>query len=278
MRNLLLFLSRFHVFFIFILLQVVSFTLYIRSNHYQKAIFVSTANNVTGNFYQGVSNVEEYFSLQSENEKLQNENAKLRALLSESQYIDTATFSLKTDSVLKQKYLYIPAEVVRNTTHLKNNYITLNVGSSHGVKEDMGVISPEGVVGIVHKVSPNFCTVISVLNSYALIPPKIDSVLNNGSIKWNGEDANYVVLEDINMHIPLKQGMEIVTSNLSKVFPENVPIGRLEEVNLREGGNFYDTKVKLHTNFSNLQKVYVVQNLYALEQDTLEKTSNIDAK
>lgn len=278
MRNLLLFLSKFHVFFIFILLQVISFSLYIRSNHYQKAIFVSTANDVTGNFYQGVSNVEEYFALQSENEKLQNENAKLRALLKESQYVDTATFTLKTDTFLKQKYLYIPAEVVRNTTHLKNNYLTLNIGSAHGVKEDMGVISPEGVVGIVHKVSTNFCTVISVLNSYALIPPKIDSVLNNGSIKWDGKDASYVVLEDINMHIPLKQGMEIVTSNLSKVFPENIPIGKLEEVNLPEGGNFYETKVKLHTNFNNLQKVYVVQNLYALEQDTLERTSNIDAK
>lgn len=278
MRNLLLFLSRFHVFFIFILLQVVSFSLYIRSNNYQKAIFVSTANNVTGNFYQGVSNVEEYFALQGENEKLQNENAQLRALLKESQYIDTATFTLKTDTFLRQKYLYIPAEVVRNTTHLKNNYITLNVGSAHGIKEDMGVISPEGVVGIVHKVSTNFSTVISVLNSYALIPPKIDSVLNNGSIKWDGKSPNYVVLEDINMHIPIKQGMEIVTSNLSKVFPENIPIGVLEEVILTEGGNFYETKVKLHTNFSNLQKVYVVENLFALEQDTLEKTSNIDAK
>lgn len=278
MRNLLLFLARFHLLFIFVLLQVVGFALYIQHNHYQKAIFLSTSNRVTGEFYDGVNSVEEYFALQSENEKLQYENARLRALLKESLYIDTSSFVLKTDSALNQKYLYIPAEVVRNTTHLKNNYITLNVGSRHGVKEDMGVISPEGVVGIVHKVSPNFSTVISMLNSYALIPPKIDSVLNNGSIKWDGKSSSYVVLEDINMHIPIKEGMEVVTSNLSKVFPENVPIGVLEEVVLPEGGNFYETKVKLHTNFDNLQKVYVVENLYAIEQDTLEKKSNIDAK
>lgn len=278
MRNLLLFLARFHLFFIFVLLQLVSFSLYLRHNHYQKAIFLSTANTVTGTFYEGVSDVEEYFSLQSENEKLQYENAKLRALLNESLYIDTAEFTLTTDTFLNQKYLYIPAKVVRNTTHLKNNYITLNIGSTHGVKEDMGVISPQGVVGIVHKVSPHFCTVISLLNSYALIPPKIDSVLNNGSIKWDGKDPRYAVLEDINMHVPLKKGMEIVTSGLSSVFPENIPIGTLEETVIPEGGNFYETKVKLHTNFENLQKVYVVQNLYAVEQDTLEKTSNIDAK
>jgi rod shape-determining protein MreC len=278
MRNLLLFLARFHLFFVFVALQIISFTLYIQHNHYQKAIFLSTSNEVTGNFFEGVSSVEEYFSLQSENQKLQQENAQLRALLQESQYIDTATFTLKTDTSLHQKYLYIPAEVVRNTTHLKNNYMTLNVGSRHGIKEDMGVISPQGVVGIVHKVSTNFCTVISLLNSYALIPPKIDSVLNNGSIKWDGKDARYAVLKDINMHVPLKEGMEIVTSNLSKVFPENIPIGTLEEAYVPQGENFYDTKVKLHTNFENLHKVYVVHNLYAAEQDTLERKSNIDAK
>ncbi len=278
MRNLLLFLARFHLFFVFVALQIISFTLYIQHNHYQKAIFLSTSNEVTGNFFEGVSSVEEYFSLQSENQKLQQENAQLRALLQESQYIDTATFTLKTDTALHQKYLYIPAEVVRNTTHLKNNYMTLNVGSRHGIKEDMGVISPQGVVGIVHKVSANFCTVISLLNSYALIPPKIDSVLNNGSIKWDGKDARYAVLKDINMHVPLKEGMEIVTSNLSKVFPENIPIGTLEEAYVPQGENFYNTKVKLHTNFENLYKVYVVHNLYAAEQDTLEGKSNIDAK
>lgn len=278
MRNLLLFLSRFHVFFIFVLLQVASFSLYIRQNHYQKAAFVTSANSVTGSFYEGVSNVEGYFALQGENQKLQEENARLRALLIESQYIDTSTFTLKTDSALNQKYLYIPADVVRNTTNLKNNYITLNIGSRHGVAADMGVISPEGVVGIVHKVSPNFCTVISLLNSHALIPPKIDSVLNNGSVKWDGKDARYAVLKDINMHVPLKKGMEIVTSNLSAVFPENIPIGTLEEAEVPQGENFYKTKVRLHTNFENLRKVYVVQNLYTTEQDTLEKISNIDSK
>jgi len=278
MRNLLLFLARFHLFFIFVLLQVVSFSLYIRHNHYQQAIFISTSNQVTGNFYQGISSIEAYFSLQDENDKLHQENARLRALLVKSQYIDTAIFTLKADTTLHQKYLYIPAEVVRNTTHLKNNYITLNIGSKHGVKEDMGVISPQGIVGIVHKVSTYFCTVISLLNSFTLIPPKIDSVLNNGSIKWDGNDARYAVLKDINMHIPLKKGMEIVTSNLSSIFPENIPIGILEEAYIPEGENFYTTKVKLHTNFENLYKVYVIQNLYAQEQDTLEKKYNINAQ
>lgn len=275
MRNLLLFIARFHLFFIFVLLQTVSFSLYIRQNHFQKAIFFNTSNQITGSFYQGVSDVEEYFALRGINDKLQEENARLRSLLKESEYIDTAAFTLKQDSSLRQKYTYIPADVVRNTVNLKNNFLTLNIGSNHGVREEMGVISSKGVVGIVHKVSPNFCTVISLLNSNIRIAPKIDSVLNQGSLVWDGQSPQYAVLEDVNAYFRIKEKMEVVTSNLSSVFPENIPIGVIEELYVPSGEDFFKIKVKLHTNFDNLHKVYVVENLLKPEQDLLEQSSTV---
>lgn len=275
MRNLLLFIARFHLFFIFVLLQTVSFSLYIRQNHFQKAIFFNTSNQITGSFYQGVSDVEEYFALRGINDKLQEENARLRSLLKESEYIDTSAFTLKQDSSLRQKYTYIPADVVRNTVNLKNNFLTLNIGSNHGVREEMGVISTKGVVGIVHKVSPNFCTVISLLNSNIRIAPKIDSVLNQGSLVWDGRSPQYAVLEDVNAYFRIKEKMEVVTSNLSSVFPENIPIGVIEELYVPSGEDFFKIKVKLHTNFDNLHKVYVVENLLKPEQDLLEQSSTV---
>ncbi len=274
MRNLLLFIARFHLFFIFVLLQTVSFSLYIRQNHFQKAIFFNTSNQITGSFYQGVSDVEEYFALRGINDKLQEENARLRGILKESEYIDTAAFTLKQDSSLRQKYTYIPADVVRNTVNLKNNFLTLNIGSNHGVHEEMGVISSKGVVGIVHKVSPNFCTVISLLNSNIRIAPKIDSVLNQGSLVWDGRSPQYAILEDVNAYFRIKENMEVVTSNLSSVFPENIPIGVIEELYVPSGEDFFKIKVKLHTNFDNLHKVYVVENLLKPEQDLLEQSTS----
>jgi rod shape-determining protein MreC len=276
MRNLLLFIARYHLFFLFVILQSTSFYLYIRQNHFQKAIVLTTSNQVTGNYYQGVASVKEYFSLQRTNNELQAENARLRSLLQESRFADTAKFTLKTDSFLRQKYTYIPAEVVRNTVNLKNNFLTLNVGSRHGIEEDMGVIGPDGVVGIVQKVSANFCTAISLLNPNARIPPKVDSVLNSGSVKWDGKNPRYVSLEDINMHVPLTKGRTVTTSSLSAVFPENIPIGIIEDLYIPPGENFYKIKVKLFTNFENLNKVYVVKNLLRNEQDTLETQSAID--
>lgn len=275
MRNLLLFIARYHLFFIFVLLQSVSFSLYIRQNHFQKAIFLNASNTVTGEFYTGVSNVEEYFSLRSINNDLQEENARLRTLLKDSKYVDTNTFKQKTDTGLHQKYNYIPADVVRNTVNLKNNFITLNVGSNHGIREEMGVISSNGVVGVVHKVSPNFCTVMSLLNSNLRIAPKIDSVLNQGSLQWDGRSSQYISLNEVNAYYKIKEKMEVVTSNLSSIFPENIPIGYIEELYVPSGENFYKIKVKLHTNFDNLRKVYVVENLLKPEQDQLEETTNL---
>lgn len=276
MRNLLLFISKYHVFFIFLLLEAVSFSLYIRFNYYQRASFINTANEVTGNFYSGVSSVEEYFALRSINDDLQRENAELRARLNESMRLDTARFQLKLDTQLRQKYTYMPADVVKNSVNRANNFITLNKGSAQGVEQGMGVITDQGVAGVIFKVSENFSVAMSLLNKNFKIPPKIEENNYFGSITWNGDDPRYASFEDLNMYVPVKEGQKVVTSNNSNIFPENIPIGVIEEKYVPPGSNFYKIKVRLFTNFETLRKVYVVKNLLKTEQDLLEKQSNID--
>lgn len=278
MRNLLLFIARYHLFFIFLLLQGISLFLIVQQNYYQRAVFVNTSNQVTGQFYQRVSDVKEYFSLRTVNDELAAENARLRAQLKESQYVDTSKFGVKEDTTLHQKYTYIDADVIRNTVNFKNNYLTLNRGSKHGVIEGMGVISSEGVAGTVYKVSTNFCTVISLLNTNTRIPPKIEGNNYFGTLTWDGKDPRFASLTDISMHVPVKEGQRVVTSNYSKIYPENIPIGTIETKYVPPGENFYKIKVRLFTNFETLRKVYIVKNLLQAEQDTLERRSDIDPR
>ncbi|HYG14319.1 MAG TPA: rod shape-determining protein MreC [Bacteroidia bacterium] len=278
MRNLLRFIARYHLFFTFLALEGIAFWIFMRHDHFQRSVFVNTSNQVTGQFYERVANVKEYFGLRQVNEELAKENARLLALLKESQYVDTSEFTLKNDTALRQKYLYIDAEVIRNTVNLKNNYLTLNRGSNHGVMAGMGVISSNGVVGMVYMVSPNFCTVISLLNSNTRIPPKIEDNDYFGTLTWEGKDPRYATLNEINMHVPVKEGQRVVTSGYSKVYPENIPIGVIEEKYVPPGENFYKIKVKLFTNFEALRKVYIVNNLLQAEQDSLETRSDIDAR
>ena len=61
--------------------------------------------------------------------------------------------------------IIISAEVINNSVHKPNNYITIDKGRNDGVKKGMGVISSSGVVGIVKETSRHFSTILSILHS-----------------------------------------------------------------------------------------------------------------
>jgi rod shape-determining protein MreC len=80
-----------------------------------------------------------------------------------------------------------------------------------------------------------------------------------------------VVLSEIPQHVNLIVGDTIMTSGYSAIFPENIPLGTIEEFNLR-GGNFYFAKVKLLADFKRIDNVYVVKSHQAIERNKLEST------
>src|SRR3990167_7281000 len=128
MRNLLLFLTKYHYFFLFILLEFIAILLLIQNNNYQKAGFINSTNSVTGTVHETFSGITEYFRLKQVNQKLLMENAALRDHLHTSFYQYTTASDTIHDTIHKQKYLFVPAKVVNSTTHKQNNYLTLNRG------------------------------------------------------------------------------------------------------------------------------------------------------
>lgn len=279
MRNLFLFIQRYYVFFVFLLLLVLSFFILISNNLYQRSAFINSSNAVTGELFSSVSDVRSYFQLKKENEALLEENARLKSLMRDAYYVDTVTAIQINDSIYKQRYAYIDAQVINNSVDKKYNYITLNRGAIHGVKKNQGVICKDGVVGVVVKVSDRFCTVMSVLNRKTSIPPKIDTLMYFGSVKWDGDAFDVAQLTDINQFAPIKEGQKVFTSGYSEHYPEGVLIGEIAEVSLKDANNFYDIQVKLSTNFTSLRSVYIIQNLFKeqileLEEETREEDNH----
>ena len=173
MRNLIFFISKYYVFFLFFALEIFSFVIIYRFNNYQKASFVNYTTGVTSSFYSTISNTKQYFNLRRINDSLQLENARLHSQLITSYYENKFTPKLVNDTIYKQQYEYIPAIVVNNSVTKRNNYLTLNRGSDHGIVPEMGVISENGIVGIVMNVSEHYCTVLSLLNNNCKISAKI---------------------------------------------------------------------------------------------------------
>ena len=218
MRNLLFFISKYYVFFLFFSLEVVSFVILYRFNNYQKASFVNYTTGVTSSFYTTISNTEQYFNLRRVNDSLQMENAKLHSQLITSYYQNNFTPKLVNDTTYKQQYEFIAASVVNNSVTKRNNYLTLNRGRMHGVMPEMGVISETGIVGIVMSVSDHYCTVLSLLNNNCKISAKIKKNGAFGSLVWDGSDPRFARLLDVNKHVPVAANDEIITSNYSTFF------------------------------------------------------------
>ena len=274
MQNLIRFLIKYNYVLLFIVLEFLAFSLVVNFNKSQKQIYLSTANSVSGNLNETFSFIGSYISLRDENEKLLKQNTYLLNK-SKNSYVDNKLLAnFKNDSLYSQQYQYFNAEIISNTVWKKHNYLTLNKGKRNGVTTENAVISTKGVVGITKDVGNNFCNVISLLNTELLVSGKIKNTDYFGSISWDGENYQYVKLDEIPFHVVLEKGDTIVTSGYSLIFPEGIPIGIISDFNKIEGGDFYDITVKLIVDFKNVQHVYIIKNLKKIEIQSLEENQD----
>ncbi len=250
--------------------------LIVQNNNFQHASFINSTNRAAATIQSVVSDITEYISLRTTNDALSRENAGLRSFMPDVFYIDSVQKKIMNDSIFKQQYSFMPAKVINNSTNRRNNYLTLNRGSDQGVKPEMGVISGNGVIGIVKDVSSHFCSVISILHKDSRISTKIKKSSYIGSLVWEGFQAEYAKLKDIPKHVKLAKGDSLVTSSFSAIFPEGIPVGVIDNFEPKAGDNFYSIDVKLSSDFNNLSYVYIITNVLKEEQKKLEEPVSRD--
>jgi rod shape-determining protein MreC len=254
---------------LFLLLLITSLTLTIQSHSYHRSTMVNTANTLTGNVYEQENKVKSYFNLRSENDKLAKENALLKKILFNQK---DSTTVLKKDSLKGyDKIEVIQSKVINNTYNTSENYITINGGAKQGIKPDMGVVSSQGIVGIIEKTSGKYATILSVLNMKSQINAKVKKTNHFGSLIWDGKNAGYVQLIDVPRLASVKKGDTIVTGGRSTIFPENIPVGIIDRIYTDTKTNYFTLNVRLFNDMTNLNNVYVISNKEAFEINKLEK-------
>ena len=269
MKEIIKLILKYHFTIIFILLEIVSFSLIIRHNEYQRAIFSENASTLFGNVSSTITSIKDYFRLKEMNESLANENILLKNRLEEYELLrDTIIHgTVVQDSI--PVYESIVAKQVNATYNRTKNYITLNRGRKNGLQKEMAVCTPEGIVGLIQDLSDHFAVVIPLINVDSRISAKIKKNNYYGSLQWDGNDYAYSYLNDIPYHVEVNAGDTIVTSGLSKIFPEGIVVGYVESVD-KETANFLKIKVKLAVDFKRINHVYVILNNKKNEQTSLE--------
>ena len=276
MRNLLIFITKYNAFFLFIIFEIGALIIYIKYNSFQKASFINSTNQVTGNLYTRSNELKSYLYLSDINDKLAHENAQLRAQLKASFYADSVAHHKVTDTVYKQQYEYIDATVINNSINKRSNYITLNKGARAGITKGMGVICTSGLVGIIIFVSDHYSLVQSALNKDTRISAMLADHKDIGSFKWvSNLDPTKGLLIDISNNAQPRLGESVVTTQYS-LFPAGILIGKVSNLHAKEGGTLLNLEVNLAVDFSKLQYVYVVNNKLAQEQLGLEAQGKKD--
>ena len=270
MRNLLVFITKYNAFFLFLIFEVFALIIYVKYNSFQNASFVNSSNEITGNLYARVNEFNEYLSLKEVNDSLARENTRLRNTLKSTFYIDSVSKHKSSDTIYKKQYVYIIAKVINNSVNRANNYITINRGLEQGVAKGMGVICNLGIVGKVVYVSDHFAVVQSLLHKDSQFSAMLANNKEIGTIQWNDDlDPHKGILKDVSNNALPKLGELVVTSGYS-LFPEGIPIGRISNLHIKGGGYSLNMEVALSVDFSKLLFVNVVENKFATEQSGLE--------
>jgi rod shape-determining protein MreC len=276
MRNLLIFITKYNAFFLFLIFEASSFVIYVKYNSFQKASFINSTNKVTGALYTQVNELYDYMALREINDSLANENARLRNQLKASFYVDTLGKRKVNDTVYKQQYTYVVAKVINNSVNRSNNYITIDRGSRQGIVKGMGVICSSGLVGKVVFVGEHLSIVQSLLHKDSRFSAMLAKNKEIGYIEWSDDlDPHKGYLKDVSNNAQPKLGEQVVTSEFS-LFPAGIPIGKVSNLHTKAGGFALNMEVRLAVDFSKLQYVDVVINKLAQEQAGLEAQQKKD--
>lgn len=279
MRNLLNFLIKYNYWFLFLLLEVASFILLFRFNHYQQSVYFTSANGVAGKVYEISGGITSYFHLKTANEGLLDRNMWLeqRLLFLENVLKEKGLDSARLYSMERlapTEYQIFKANVIKNSLNKADNYITLDRGTTEGIRPEMGVVDANGVVGIVYKTSPHYSLVIPLLNSKSSISCKIVGSDYFGYLKWEGGNSRFAYLKDLPRHAEFNLGDTVVTSGYSTVFPEGVMVGTVDDMSDSHDGLSYLLKIKLATDFGKVSNVRVISRNGQDEQKALESRAD----
>lgn len=279
MRNVFLFLKRYSVLIIFLVLQGLALSMLFSYNRFHQTTYGIFSNEVAGSLNKRVNKVESFFTLSEQNQALRKQNAALLSYLPSGSVNPDTSFLVVSDTIavdsLKsyRQYQYYDAKIISNSVFLQQNYIVLHRGSVQGIVSNMAVVGTDGLIGTVISVSENMAIVMSLLHRQS----KVIAVLKKGSglgeVTWDGKDPRFLVLSKVPKTIVVKKGDTVVSSPYSDKFPPGIPIGYVEKIDQDQETNTYKLKIRTAVDFYAVQHAYIVKNLLQEEIDQLKSTA-----
>ena len=270
---------------VYIVLLIFSLALVFNSSYFHKSKIILFSNSIANYSTENFNYLNEYFELKKINSNLLEENLILKNQL------EKVNKPTSLDSLTNINFSYKNAKVISNNLSSFKNRLVINKGIKDGLKNEMGVINSDGIVGIINSTSKNYSSIMSILNIETKINAKIKKTSHFGTLEWDGLSTKYLKLNDIPETANIKIGDSIVTGGMSLIFPEGIKIGVISKISSNENQvtsfsiksgnndvfeyesreNYLNIKVKLNTDMSNLNNVYIIESLNKEEFQKVKK-------
>lgn len=245
------------------------------STPYRRVPFISSTNIITGSISAAIGSISSHVNIQKTNQVLAARNGILEKQVIDLQLQLSRLQPHDNDTIEGSPYQFVMAKVVHNSIAQVNNYITIDKGTRDGIAAGMGVIAPEGVVGIVSNVSSRFAVVLPILNPHHRLSCRLAGTSFFGSLVWNGWSIYHAQLEELPRHMQVEKGDIVITSGFSAIFPPGISVGTVSEYYSYYNNNFYAADVELSVNFSALSNVHVIINSLSIEQSDIEQEAQL---
>src|SRR6202140_4568780 len=269
-----------------VLLQVLLLALQIKRDSEGRLIRVWTVGAFSpferaGN--HGIGHLREtwrhYFALQNtsrENEQLRRENDELKMQVNQlqSKAIEADRLALLLN--FHKSHENVPmlgARVIATSAGTASATIMLDRGSKDHIKKNMGVITPEGVVGKVVEVYDNTSEVLLLTDKDSGIGAMLSSSRKQSPVGGAGEPLlvmKYVANDDV-----VNVGERVVTSGMDKIFPRDLPIGTITDI--KAGNPFKSIRIRPSAHLEPLEEVIVLLTLQPLQLNQETETAKPSA-
>ena len=266
MQKIIYFLIRNKNFILFLALLTVSLAVNFNFNEYNRSKIMNSSNFIISSLYEAKFSVTKYLNLEYQNKLLIDENLKLKEIIYNSK--NPIEISKKIEEM---DFDLIASSVIKNSYTKTKNYITIDKGLIDNITIDNGVISSNGVVGIIDKSTSNYSRVISILNGNFMLNAKLKNSNSFGVLSWNGRNINKVQLKDLPKQVDIKIGDTIVTGGNSFIFPKDILIGYVDSYKLDNSENYLEVEIILSTDMTNIENLYIIRNNNIFELNSLDE-------
>jgi rod shape-determining protein MreC len=219
----------------------------------------------------GISHVRDtwnhYFALQNtsrDNEELKRENGALKLQITQLQSKAGEADRLAALLKFRQTNMDVPmvaARVIGGSADSASQTIYLDRGERDGIRRDMGVITPDGVVGKVIESYKDTAQVLLLTDEHSGVGAKLVESQLQGPVGGTGEPL--LIMKYIPNDDNVNPGERVVTSGMDRIFPRDLPVGTIAEI--KPGNPFKQLRVRPAASLERLEEVFVLLTMKPLE-------------